>query len=102
MNLSIFGTNANGLKGKIDSLENGLQQFGNPSFVTIQETKLRSNNFKIPGYQVFQINRTGFGGGILTAVDENIGSVLVTSTDSANQSWRFRFESDKCLWTTRT
>ena len=70
--------------------------------MTIQETKLRGNNFKIAGYQVYQMNRIGLGGGILTAVDENIGSVLVTSTDSANQSWRFRFESDKCLWTTRT
>ena len=82
LNLSIFGTNSNGLKGKIDSLKNGLNEFGNPSFVTIQESKLRSNNFRIPGYQVYQKNRTGFGGGILTAVEENIGSVLVSSTES--------------------
>ena len=43
---------------------------------------MRSNNFKIPGYQDYQKNRTGLGGGILTAVDENIGSVLVSSTES--------------------
>ena len=70
------------MKGKIGSIKNGLKQFGNPSFVTIQESKLRSNNFKIPGYQVYQKTRTGLGGGILTAVDENIGSVLVSSTES--------------------
>ena len=78
----MFGTNSNGLKGKIDSLNNALKQFGRPSFVTVQETKLRSNNFKIPGYQVYQKNRIGLGGGILTAIDENIGSVLVSSTES--------------------
>ena len=82
LNISLFGTNSNGLKGKIDSLNNSLKQFGMPSFVTIQETKLRSNNFKIPGYQVYQKNRIGLGGGILTAIDENIGSVLVSSTES--------------------
>ena len=70
LNISLFGTNSNGLKGKIDSLNNSLKQFGMPSFVTIQETKLRSNNFKIPGYQVYQKNRIGLGGGILTAIDE--------------------------------
>lgn len=50
--------------------------------MTIQETKLRQHNFKIPGYQVFQKNRAGFGGGILTGVDENLSSVLVSSTES--------------------
>ena len=80
--MSIFGTNSNGLSGKLSSLENAIKQLGYPSFVTIQETKLRSHNFRLPGYQVFQKNRTGLGGGILTAVDENIGSVLVSSTES--------------------
>ena len=41
-----------------------------------------SQIFKIPGYQVYQKNRIGLGGGILTAIDENIGSVLVSSTES--------------------
>ena len=50
--------------------------------MTIQESKLRSNNFKIPGYQVFQKNRNGLGGGLLTGVDENLQSVLVSSTES--------------------
>ena len=54
VSLSIFGSNANGLNGKIDSLKNALKFYGQPSCVAIQETKLRSNNFKIPGYQVFQ------------------------------------------------
>ena len=82
LNLSIFGTNSNGLNGKLSSLENSLKQLGIPRFVTIHETKLRRHNFKIPGYQVFQKNRIGFGGGILTAIDENLGSVLVSSTES--------------------
>ena len=82
MNLSILGTNCNGLNGKTESLKNAIKQFGQPSFVTLQETKLKCNNFKIPGYQVFQQNRNSLGGGLLTAVNENLGSTLVSSTES--------------------
>ena len=82
INLSILGTNSNGLKGKFDSLKNAIKHFGGPSYVTIQETKLKSHNFKIPGYQVYQQNRTGAGGGLLTAVDENLESALVSNTES--------------------
>ena len=82
LSLSILGTNANGLRGKFDSLKTAMKHFGGPCYVTIQETKLKSNNFKIPGYQVYQKNRKGFGGGLLTAVDENICSALVSNTKS--------------------
>ena len=82
LSLSILGSNANGINGKLTSFKNAIKQYGNPSCITLQETKLRSNNFKVPGYQVFQKNRTGFGGGLITAIDENIASVLVSNTES--------------------
>ena len=80
--MSILGSNANGLNGKLDSLKNAIKSFDNPTCNAIQETKLRSYNFKIPGYQVFQNNRTGLGRGLITAIDENVGSVLVSNTDN--------------------
>ena len=82
VSLSILGSNANGLNGKLDSLKNAIKSFDNPTCIAIQETKLRSHNFKIPGYQVFQKNRTGLGGGLITAIDEHVGSVLVSNTDN--------------------
>ena len=53
-----------------------------PSCITIQETKLRTKKFEIPGYQVFLKNRPGLGGGLLTAIEENLAPVLVSSPDS--------------------
>ena len=76
---SILGSNANGLKAKFESLLNIINIFDRPSCITIQETKLRnSGSYKIPGYQVFQLNRHGFGGGLLTAVHDDLAPVLVT------------------------
>ena len=40
--ISIFGSNSNGLQGKLDSLKSSLEFFRKPSCVNIQETKLRS------------------------------------------------------------
>ena len=54
INLSIMGCNANGINGKIASLQNAIKYFGSPSCLTIQESKLQRNNFKLPGYQVYQ------------------------------------------------
>ena len=81
MTFSILGTNANGLRGKSDSFLNTVKVF-QPSCITVQETKLRSKVYKIPGYQVFLKNRPGMGGGLLTAVDENLAPVLVSSPDT--------------------
>lgn len=78
---SIMGTNSNGLSGKVDSLYNTVKHF-KPSCISIQETKLRSKKFEIPGYQVFLKNRTGLGGGLLTAIEENLAPVLVSSPDT--------------------
>ena len=59
LKFSIIGSNSNGLSGKTDSLISSIKLFDRPSCVTIQETKLRSKNLKIPGYQVFIKNRPG-------------------------------------------
>ena len=34
---------------------------------------------KLPGYQVFQKVRNGLGGGLLTAVEENLEPVLIST-----------------------
>ena len=82
---TLFGNNANGVKAKRESLLNTLANYGNPSCVLIQETKLRfPGTFKIPGYQIFEKLRTGLGGGLLTAIDENLSPVLIsTGSDEA-------------------
>ena len=79
---SLLGSNANGLKAKIDSLINNVAIFDKPSCILIQETKLRkSGMIELPGYQIFQLIRNGFGGGLLTAVDVNLSPVLVTAEE---------------------
>ena len=82
MKFKIFGSNANGLKGKVDSLIAAIKFHNYPSCITIQESKLRSKKFEIPGYQVFLQNRDGFGGGLVTAIDENLASVLISTSGS--------------------
>ena len=72
--------NANGVKAKRESLINALKNYGGPSCVLIQETKLRlPGTFKIPGYQVLQKTRSGLGGGLLTAIDINLSPTLISS-----------------------
>ena len=65
-----------------DSLSNTLKHFKKPSCITLQETKLKSQNIKIPGYQVFFKNRENAGGGgLITAIDENLASIQVSSSE---------------------
>ena len=40
---------------------------------------------KLKGYQTFELNRNGMGGGLLTAVDENLSPVLVSAGDEENE-----------------
>ena len=83
---SILGNNANGLKAKIKSLKANIEFFKKPSCVTIQETKLRQGNLiKIEGYKIFEKNRTGFGGGVLTAIIEELEPVLISDGDEDNE-----------------
>ena len=79
MEFSIFGSNANGINGKKESLLANINFF-QPSVITIQETKLRKvGTLRLPGYQVFEKVRSGFGGGLLTAVNETLLPVLISS-----------------------
>ena len=82
--LSIFGNNCDGIKNKVESLKVNVTSFS-PSIVTLQETKLKSkNSFKIPGYQFFERLRCQKdGGGLLTAIDENLDPVLVFSNEGS-------------------
>ena len=55
-----------------------MSNFGGPSCVLLQETKLRHpGTFKIPGYQIFEKLRSGLGGGLLTAIDESLSPMLI-------------------------
>ena len=79
---SVFGTNANGLLGKLDSLKNNIAFFDNPTCINIQETKLRfQGQVKLDGYgyQMFETVRTGMGGGLLAAVSQDISPVLIST-----------------------
>ena len=81
---SIFGTNANGLLGKLDSLKSNIAFFNTPTCINIQETKLIfPGQVKLDGYQIFETVRTGMGGGLLTAVRQDIEPVLIlTGTEN--------------------
>ena len=63
-------------------MEANIEVFKKPSCITLQETKLSKNTqFKLAHYQVFQKNRNGAGGGLLTAVDPSLNPVQITSSD---------------------
>ena len=82
LSLSIMGNNCNGIKGKLDTLIANIDSFS-PSIVTIQETLLNSKNLvKLPGYQLFEHPRfSRGGGGLLTAIDQNLNAVQTSSFD---------------------
>ena len=80
LNFSLLGTNSNGITNKLESLKHNIDIF-KPTVVTIQETKARKlGSVKLEGYQIFEkIRITGGGGGLLTAVDQNINPVLIST-----------------------
>ena len=80
VNFSLLGNNAAGIKAKKESLEANINIFKKPSCITLQETKLPKNsNFQVGNYQVFQKNRNGTGGGLLTAVDPDLDPVQIAT-----------------------
>ena len=82
MKFSVLGTNAAGLKAKKDSLRENIKLFNLPSVITIQETKYRKYaNFKLENYQIFEKNRIGFGGGLLTAINTSLEPVLIQAVN---------------------
>ena len=82
LQFSLLGSNINGLNTKKESLFHAINKF-KPSVVTLQESKVKkSGSIKIPGYQIFEKLRNGKGGGgLLTAVDEDLAPVLVSTGD---------------------
>ena len=83
---SIMGTNAAGLKAKKDSLMHNIKLFAFPSVITIQESKNRtSGTIKLENYQVFEKIRSGFGGGLLTAVSHNLEPVLIEAVNEESE-----------------
>ena len=79
-NFSLLGVNCNGILNKQASLLNSTNTF-KPSIVTLQETKVRkSGRLKLKGYQIFEkVRKDGIGGGLLTAADENLNPVLIST-----------------------
>ena len=76
---SILGNNINGISGKSDSLLAVVKELEYPTVLTIQESKISSHNYKIPGYQPFFKNRVNQGGGgLITAVAESLHAVQVS------------------------
>ena len=83
---SIFGNNSNGLKAKLNSLRAAIAFFETPSCITIQESKLRQANLvKLDGYVIFEKNREGLGGGLLTAVVRDLEPVLISDGGEENE-----------------
>ena len=77
---AIMGNNCNGIKAKRDSLFSAIRKLNSPSCVLLQETKLKfPGTFQIPGYQIFEKNRKGQGGGLLTAIDCNLCPLLIST-----------------------
>ena len=51
---------------------------------TVQESKLRQNGIvKLDGYKIFEMHRTGMGGGLLTAVKHVLEPVLIFQCEEA-------------------
>ena len=79
MNLSIIGTNSAGLRGKMESFYNLINEYS-PSIITIQETKhKKTGTIKMKGFQTFEkVRKNKGGGGLLTAVCDDLDPVLVS------------------------
>ena len=77
---TILGSNANGIHGKLDSLKENIDFFNKPTCINLQETKLRfTGTIKLEGYQIFENVRNGMGGGLLTAVSQDISPILISN-----------------------
>ena len=83
---SIIGTNANCLVTKHESLMNVLNTFL-PSILTIQETFYNKKGMiKLKGYQIFEVIREERkGGGLITAVSDDLSPVLVTDRETSSE-----------------
>ena len=82
VNFTLLGTNANGILGKQESLKSLINKF-KPCVITVQEGKQgKKGLLKLKGYQIFErVRLSGQGGGLLTAVDQDLLPVLVSTSD---------------------
>ena len=77
---TIFGSNANGILGKKESLISNINQL-TPSVFFIQETKVsRKGQVKIENYDIFEVVRPNCptGGSILTGVHKSLHPVFIS------------------------
>ena len=63
-------------------MKNTIKSLKKPSCITLQECKLKNKTIRIPGYQLYVKNReNNSGGGLITAIDENLTSIQVSSCE---------------------
>ena len=76
--MCILGTNAAGILNKTDSFKRNISNF-NPGVFFIQESKVpRKGKIKLSDYVIFErVRKVCGGGGLLTAVHENLNPVSV-------------------------
>ena len=83
---TLVGQNAAGVSAKLESLYSVINKV-HPSAILIQESKVNKvGKIKLKGYQVFEKIRdnNNQGGGLLTAVVEDIKPVLIDVEDSVD------------------
>ena len=83
---SVTGVNCNGLKGKWDSLKSNIVNHLESSIITLQETKqVKSGNWNIDNYKIFERTRDSKGGGLMTIVDSTLYPILTHVGNDENE-----------------
>ena len=91
-----MGNNTAGIKAKKDSLEAVIKLLGNPSCITLQETKLAKKSvFQLNDYQVFHKNRNSAGGGLSTAVDPSLNPMMISTKNEEADILTVQLEVNK-------
>ena len=81
---TIFGTNANGILGKKESLVTNINFF-QPGVFFLQETKVsRRGQIAVENYEIFEVVRPNWptGGSILTGVHKNLHPVFISGGEA--------------------
>ena len=84
--LRVIGTNAAGVKAKLDSLEHVISQL-KPGVIMLQETKLyRKGQVRIKDYETFELNRQSKeGGGLAIIAHQSLEPVLISEGDEEHE-----------------
>ena len=82
--MTVVGNNSAGLNGKADSLTKLIDEL-TPAVIMLQETKLyKQGKIKLKGYVIFErLRNYGGGGGLMTAVHDNLNPILIENDDKA-------------------